>query len=190
MSKVRKIIINHLLSHNDWMQSKLVFYKNKTINISISEYEFFFKIQDNGQLEIVDRPEKVDCTIKLTMNELINQFINGKNRKISIEGDLELAKEISEILKQIEWDIEEDLSKYIGDIPAVHSTRLIKKFFNSSKNNINNLSSSLFEYWEEENKILAKKNHVDNFNSEVDKIAEDTDRLEARINTITNKIKS
>ena len=71
MSKVRKIIINHLLSQNDWMQSKLVFYKNKTINISISEYEFFFKIQDNGQLEIVDRPEKVDCTIKLTMNELI-----------------------------------------------------------------------------------------------------------------------
>ena len=60
----------------------------------------------------------------------------------------------------------------------------------TSKNNLNSLTGSIFEYWEEENKILAKKNHVSNFNSEVDQIVEDVDRLEAKINIMINKIKT
>ena len=190
MSKIKKIIVNHLLSQNDWMQSKLFVHKNKTITISISDFETHFEIENNGQLKTSNKKKKVDCIIKLTINDFINQIINNKQGKISIEGDLELAKEVSEILKQIEWDIEEDLSKYIGDIPAIHTTRLIKKFLQTSKNNLNSLTGSIFEYWEEENKILAKKNHVSNFNSEVDQIVEDVDRLEAKINIMINKIKT
>ena len=189
-SKIKKIIINHLLSQNDWMQSKLIAHKNKTITIAISNFEIHFEVKNNGQLKTIDKKKKVDCIIKLSINDFISQIINNNKGKISIEGDLELAKEVSEILKQIEWDIEEDLSKYIGDIPAIHTTRLIKKILHTGKNNINNLTGSLLEYWEEENKILAKKNHVSKFNYEVDQIVEDVDRLEAKINMIINKIKS
>ena len=190
ISKIKKIIINHLLSQNDWMQSKLIAHKNKTITIAISNFEIHFEVKNNGQLKTIDKKKKVDCIIKLSINDFISQIINNNKGKISIEGDLELAKEVSEILKQIEWDIEEDLSKYIGDIPAIHTTRLIKKILHTGKNNINNLTGSLLEYWEEENKILAKKNHVSKFNYEVDQIVEDVDRLEAKINMIINKIKS
>ena len=182
--------MNHLLSQNDWMQSKLIAHKNKAITISISNFEIHFEIENNGQLKTIDKKKKIDCIIKLSINDFISQIINNNKGKISIEGDLELAKEVSEILKQIEWDIEEDLSKYIGDIPAIHTTRLIKKILHTGKNNINNLTGSLLEYWEEENKILAKKNHVSKFNYEVDQIVEDVDRLEAKINMIINKIKS
>jgi len=190
ISKIKKIIVNHLLSQNDWMQSKLIAHKNKAITISISNFEIHFEIENTGQLKTIDKKKKIDCIIKLSINDFISQIINNNKGKISIEGDLELAKEVSEILKQIEWDIEEDLSKYIGDIPARHTTRLIKKILHASKNNINNLTGSLLEYWEEENKILAKKNHVSKFNYEVDQIVEDVDRLEAKINMIINKIKS
>ena len=190
ISKIKKIIVNHLLSQNDWMQSKLIAHKNKTITISISNFEIHFEIKNNGQLKTIDKKKKVDCIIKLSINDFISQIINNNKGKISIEGDLELAKEVSEILKQIEWDIEEDLSKYIGDIPAIHTTKLIKKILQTGKNNINNLTGSLLEYWQEENKILAKKNHVSKFNSQVDQIVEDVDRLEAKINIIINKIKS
>ena len=190
ISKIKKIIVNHLLSQNDWMQSKLIAHKNKAITISISNFEIHFEIENNGQLKTIDKKKKIDCIIKLSINDFISQIVNNNKGKISIEGDLELAKEVSEILKQIEWDIEEDLSKYIGDIPAIHTTRLIKKILHTSKNNINNLTGSLLEYWEEENKILAKKNHVSKFNYEVDQIVEDVDRLEAKINMIINKIKS
>ena len=65
------------------------------------------------------------------------------------------------MLKKIEWDVEEDLSKYIGDIPAIHATRFLKKVVNTSQKNINNLTGALIEYWQEENPILAKKRSIE-----------------------------
>tara|TARA_B100000795_G_C22643622_1_gene377476 strand:+ start:160 stop:735 length:576 start_codon:yes stop_codon:yes gene_type:complete len=186
-NKIKKIILNHLLSQNDWMQSRLINHKNKVIVIEISEFKLILKIDENGLLQSLNESEEIDCIIKLTVNDLINQVINNNNGNISIEGDLELANEVSQVLKKIEWDFEEDLSRYIGDIPAIQTTKILKKIVASSKKNINNITGTLLEYWQEENKILTKKRNVEIFYSEVDKIVEDTERLEARIKIMREK---
>ena len=187
--KIKKIILNHLLSQNDWMQSKLVNYKGKIVVIEISGFKLVLKVDENGLLQSINNSEKFDCFIKLTVNDFINQLINNNTGNISIEGDLELANEVSQVLKKIEWDVEEDLSSYIGDIPAIKTTKILKKVITSSQKNIKNITGALIEYWQEENKILTKKRHVEIFNSEVDKIVEDTERLEAKIKKIVEKIR-
>jgi len=185
--KIKKIILNHLLSQNDWMQSKLINHKNKVIVIEISGFKLILRIDKNGLLQSLNESEKNDCIIKLTVNDFINQLINNNNGNISIEGDLELANQVSQVLKKIEWDVEEDLSRYIGDIPAIQTTMILKKIVASSQKNIKNITGALLEYWQEENKILTKKRNVEIFYSEVDKIVEDTERLEARIKIILEK---
>ena len=181
IQKIKKIILDHLLSQNDWMQSKLVDHKNKIIIIKISDLKLILKVDENGLLHSLNEAEKFDCIIKLTVNSFISQLINNNNSNISIEGDLELANQVAQVLKKIEWDIEEDLSKYIGDIPAIKTTKILKKVVTKGQKNIGNITGALLEYWQEENKILTKKRNVEIFNSEVDKIVEDTERLEARI---------
>jgi ubiquinone biosynthesis protein UbiJ len=181
IQKIKKIILDHLLSQNDWMQSKLVEHKNKIIIIKISDLKLILKVDENGLLHSLNEAEKFDCIIKLTVNSFISQLINNNNNNISIEGDLELANQVAQVLKKIEWDIEEDLSKYIGDIPAIKTTKILKKVVTKGQKNIGNITGALLEYWQEENKILTKKRNVEIFNSEVDKIVEDTERLEARI---------
>ena len=181
IQKIKKIILDHLLSQNDWMQSKLVDHKNKIIIIKISDLKLILKVDENGLLHSLNEAEKFDCIIKLTVNSFISQLINNNNSNISIEGDLELANQVAQVLKKIEWDIEEDLSKYIGDIPAIQTTKILKKVVARGQKNIGNITGALLEYWQEENKILTKKRNVEIFNSEVDKIVEDTERLEARI---------
>ena len=181
IQKIKKIILDHLLSQNDWMQSKLVDHKNKIIIIKISNLKLILKVDENGLLHSLNEAEKFDCIIKLTVNSFFSQLINNNNSNISIEGDLELANQVAQVLKKIEWDIEEDLSKYIGDIPAIKTTKILKKVVTKGQKNIGNITGALLEYWQEENKILTKKRNVEIFNSEVDKIVEDTERLEARI---------
>ena len=181
IQKIKKIILDHLLSQNDWMQSKLVDHKNKIIIIKISNLKLILKVDENGLLHSLNEAEKFDCIIKLTVNSFISQLINNNNSNISIEGDLELANQVAQVLKKIEWDIEEDLSKYIGDIPAIKTTKILKKVVTKGQKNIGHITGALLEYWQEENKILTKKRNVEIFNSEVDKIVEDTERLEARI---------
>ena len=188
IQKIKKIILDHLLSQNDWMQSKLVEHKNKIIIIKISDLKLILKVDENGLLHSLNEAEKFDCIIKLTVNSFISQLINNNNSNISIEGDLELANQVAQVLKKIEWDIEEDLSKYIGDIPAIKTTKILKKVVTKGQKNIGNITGALLEYWQEENKILTKKINVEIFNSEVDKIVEDTERLEARIKIMVEKI--
>ena len=188
IQKIKKIILDHLLSQNDWMQSKLVEHKNKIIIIKISDLKLILKVDENGLLHSLNEAEKFDCIIKLTVNSFISQLINNNNSNISIEGDLELANQVAQVLKKIEWDIEEDLSKYIGDIPAIQTTKILKKVVARGQKNIGNITGALLEYWQEENKILTKKINVEIFNSEVDKIVEDTERLEARIKIMVEKI--
>lgn len=184
INKIKKIIGNHLLSQNDWMQSDLINHKNKIVIIEISGFKTIFKVKEDGQVEMINDSKDYDCKIKLTINDLIGQLVNNKNGKISIEGDIELANKISQVLRKIEWDLEEDLAKYIGDIPAIHTTKALKKIKNTTKENIKTLTSSLIEYWQEENKILAKTRDVEMFNKKIDTIVEDTERVEARINNI------
>ena len=185
--KIKKIILNHLLSQNDWMQSKLVNHKDKIVVIEISGFKLVLRVDENGLLQSINNSENFDCFIKLTANDFINQLINNNNGNISIEGDLELANQVSQVLKEIEWDVEEDLSRYIGDIPAIQTTKILKKVITSSQKNIENITGALLEYWQEENKILTKKRNVEIFYSEVDKIVEDTERLEARIEIMIEK---
>jgi ubiquinone biosynthesis accessory factor UbiJ len=187
--KIKKNIANHLLLQNDWMQSELVDHKNKIIVIEISGFKITFKVKDDGQLEMIDEDKRYDCEISLTVNDFVGQLINDKNGKISIKGDIELANKISQILKKIEWDIEEDLAKYIGDVPAIQTTKILKKIKNTGKKNLQDLTGSLVEFWQEENQILAKKRDVEKLNNNIDIIGEDTERLEARIKNITEKRK-
>ena len=185
--KIKKIILNHLLSQNDWMQSKLVNHKDKIVVIEISGFKLVLRVDENGLLQSINNSENFDCFIKLTANDFINQLINNNNGNISIKGDLELANQVSQVLKKIEWDVEEDLSRYIGDIPAIQTTKILKQVITSSQKNIKNITGALLEYWQEENKILTKKRNVEIFYSEVDKIFEDTERLEARIKIMIEK---
>ena len=184
INKIKKIIGNHLLSQNDWMQSDLINHKNKIVIIEISGFKTIFKVKEDGQVEMINDSKDYDCKIKLTINDLIGQLVNNKNGKINIEGDIELANKISQVLRKIEWDLEEDLAKYIGDIPAIRTTKALKKIKNTTKENIKTLTSSLIEYWQEENKILAKTRDVEMYNKKIDTIVEDTERVEARINNI------
>ena len=189
IQNIKKIILDHLLSQNDWMKTKLIDHKNKVVVIEISGLKLIFKIDENGLLHSVSESEKFDCIIKLTVNDFITQLTTKNNSNVSIKGDLELANQISQVLRKIEWDIEDDLSKYIGDIPAIQTTKVLKKIITNSQKNLGNITGALLEYWQEENKILTKKRNIEIFNSEVDKIVEDTERLEAKINIIIEKIK-
>ena len=110
-------------------------HKNKVVVIEISGLKIILKI--DGMDHILKlRSEEFDCIIKLTVNDFINQLINKNNGNISIKGDLELANQVSQVLKKIEWDVEEDLSKYIGDIPAIQATKVLKKIVTTSQKNI------------------------------------------------------
>jgi ubiquinone biosynthesis protein UbiJ len=105
----------------------------------------------------------------------------NKKAYIQIKGDINFATMISNALKDIEWDYEDDLSKIIGDIPAYQLVKLGKKISQSTKETSFNIADTFREYWIEEKPLIAKKRLVEQFNKEVDSLRFDVDRLEQRL---------
>jgi ubiquinone biosynthesis protein UbiJ len=189
MQSIKNKIINHILDQNDWANTKLKRFKGKSIQIQISDIEINFLVKNDGKIVSIEKCDKPETVIKMTIKTLIDLMINKKMEDISITGDIEFAKNITDTIKKMQWDIEEDLSKLIGDLPAVGLIRIGKSIMNNTRNNVISFGETLKEYWQEENQILAKKRHIDKFINQVDIIAEDTDRLEAKINIIQSEQK-
>ena len=141
----------------------------------------YFSVNKKGLLEYIGQVKNPDASISMPIKSLINQILHKENKNIAIKGDIDLAKEVSEILKKIKWDVEEDLSKIIGDVAA-------NRVFNESKKITINIAEAFKEYWEEEKPLIAKKNRVHQFLAEIDNISEDVERIEAKINSLALKI--
>lgn len=188
MDKLRRLVLNHVLFQNDWMSSRLKKFHNKTILIKISELSMYFKVNKLGLLELISQVKDPDASISMPIKSFVNQIINNENKDITIKGDIDLAKEASEILKKVKWDIEEDLSKIIGDVAANRLGIIGGKFLNESKKVTLSIAETFKEYWEEEKPLIAKKTRVHQFLAEIDNISEDVERIEAKINYIALKI--
>ena len=101
MEKLRKIILNHVLSQNDWMSTRLKKFHNKTILIKISELSIYFSVNKKGLLEHISHVKNPDASISMPIKSLINQILHKENKDITIKGDIDLAQAVSEILKKI-----------------------------------------------------------------------------------------
>ena len=183
ITKLKIILINHLLNQNDWMQSKLKPYSGMIIQLEIDALLLKFAVDNKGQLSANSSEISPDACIQMTIKSLIELITQKKRNGITVKGNLDLANDFSKVIEALEWDIEEDLSHVIGDIPATEITKISKRLLKDTKNNIRNLAENFIEYWQEENKILSKNHDLDIFNGHVDELAEDVDRVEAKINS-------
>ena len=101
--------------------------------------------------------------------------------QIAVSGDTHLATELAKVLSNMVWDYEDDLSKLVGDLPAMKLSQLGRETVANMKQSSIQLAEMLSEYWQEEKPIIAKKRHVEQFNSDVDKLRSDAARLEKRL---------
>ena len=49
---------------------------------------------------------------------LAQAALRGDKPSIRIEGDVQLAAEINWLVDHVRWDVEEDLARVVGDVPA------------------------------------------------------------------------
>ena len=74
-------------------------------------------------MEWVPSSESSKPDLILQVNEtspfvLAKSVLQGDKPPIRIEGDVQLAAEVNWLIDHVRWDVEEDLSRIIGDAPA------------------------------------------------------------------------
>lgn len=183
-------VLQHLMQQNSWTAPLLQPYANHTLRIDFKVAQTTLTILDNGQLAMAADSAEADATLHLPPS-LVMRLLRKDPLAISLikmDGDAGLGSEIGKILAQVRWDVEDDLSKLVGDVAAYQIVQLAQSRVQNIGSQARNLGEMLIEYWQEEHPLLAKKQAVDTFNQAVDTLREDTDRLQQRIQRLLNQV--
>lgn len=106
---------------------------------------------------------------------------------IRIEGDMGLGNHFSQILREVDIDWEELLSRAVGDIVAHQMGQLARDAQGWLSDSHHAMRLNTQEYLQEEVRILPAEAEVRHFLDEIDALRMDTDRLTARIQRLEDK---
>jgi len=137
---------------------------------------------------------KADVLIKGTPTNFIMMLASSKQGNASLPtdmqviGDIGLAQRFQAIMQNIEIDLEEPLSKWLGDSVAYQLGKFIRSTGHLATNTGKTLAMDMSEYLRFEIHMLPDDLLVEEFCKEVDVLREDVDRLSQQIKRLKVKI--
>lgn len=164
------------------LQGKLI-----CLHISNPDLKLYFLPTADNVRVTTEYDAEPDVTIHgsaLALMRLSNAEDTGKavlEQGIKIDGDMGLGNRFSDILRDIDVDWEELLSRVVGDVVAHqmgHLARTTKGWLDDSAHA---MRLNTQEYLQEEARLLPAEAEIRQFLDEVDTLRMDVDRLEARI---------
>jgi len=103
---------------------------------------------------------------------------------VTIRGDAEAAQKFRELAMLLKPDVEEELSKLIGDTPAHQALRFVRGLAGAGRRAATTSVRNAAEYLAHESRDLVPRAEAEDFYRGVERLREDLDRLEARAQLI------
>ena len=107
-----------------------------------------------------------------------------RDGSVKISGDTQIASEFRELIRFAQPDLEEELSRLVGDAIAHRLGKMTKDFRGWAQRARNSLARSTVEYFQEESRDLPAPAEVQEFCQQVDRLANAVARAEARLNQL------
>jgi len=115
------LFLNHVLMQEQEAQNRLLRKKGSVIHIRWGIFALDLLVTSAGLLDRAGPGAKPDLLLAVVAESpgvVLQSVLAGKAPPVKIEGDVQLAAEIGWLADNLSWDVEEDLSRLIGDAPA------------------------------------------------------------------------
>ena len=115
------LMLNHVLQQEPEAQERIRRHKGSVVLTKWRDFEIHLVATPAGLLDLADTGARPDLVLTLTQSsplDLARATARGDKPAVRIQGDVQLAAEINWLVDHVRWDIEEDLSRVIGDAPA------------------------------------------------------------------------
>jgi len=107
-----------------------------------------------------------------------------RDGEVRMTGDTDVANQFRDLLHMARPDLEEELSKLVGDPLAHQLGNLARGVAEWGSRAATSVSRSVGEYLTEERRTLPTRTEVEEFYRDVDALANDVERAEARLNRL------
>ena len=175
--------INHVLRSSPLALERLRRHAGRTVAFHVGPATLAFTIQATGEVTsaLPTAARDLDVRISPFLLPRLAAKEDAAYGEIDMQGDPELAKEVSFLARHLSWDAEEDLAHVIGDIPAHRIASATRSMRDWSRDATLRVAQGASEYWTEEQPLIASRVKVESFVRGVSEFLEDLDRLEKRV---------
>jgi len=185
-------LLNHLINQNSWARVQLRPFAGRAVRFVIPPISATITVLEDGGLAMAGETAAPEATATVPFSVALRLLAGDEaaHTLITLEGDTELAAALAKVLRNIQWEYEEDLSHLIGDAAAHQVGEFGRKAASEAKHQTLNVAQMFSEYWQEEQPLIAKKRHVENFLKEIDALREDVERFEKRLEKLSEASKT
>jgi ubiquinone biosynthesis protein UbiJ len=103
---------------------------------------------------------------------------------IEVDGDAEIAQAFHELLHAARPELEEELSRHVGDVAARQVGNVLRTVSGWSSRTASTFADNVSEFLQEESRDLVSRTEGEEFNAAVDELREAVDRIAARIDLL------
>ncbi len=115
------LFLNHVLMQEKEAQNRLLRKKGSVVHLRWGLFALDLVITPAGLVDRAIPGAKLDLLLAVAGDSpavVLQAVLGGKAPPVKIEGDVQLAAELGWLADNVRWDVEEDLSRLIGDVPA------------------------------------------------------------------------
>jgi len=144
-----------------------------------------FTILEDGRLSPgAAAPPRVTLQFELSPNlalDFLRDGSAGAMRRVRIEGDAALATAIAGLARQLRWDVEEDLSRVIGDLAAHRVGETVRSAAAGGLDLMDRARTTTLQWLIHDDGALVGRTALESFREDLRRLRDDVERLAKRV---------
>ena len=127
------LLLNHILMQEPEATARLARLKGRVVRAQWRTLSMTLAATPAGLLELAASHKAADLSLVVTDDSpvsLVQTVIAGGKPPIKIEGDVQLAAEVQWLTQNVQWDLEGDLARIVGNVPAHHMANAMRDLRN------------------------------------------------------------
>ncbi len=178
---------NRVLSDYPAARHRLRAHDGKVVAAQAGPAAMRMRVTADGEMELVGNAgtPTPDADVSLTVPlSLLPRLVNKDESalaQIVFTGDAELAATLSDIARNVEWDVEADLSRVVGDVAAHRIVESAQRARAWQTDAGQRFTANVAEYLTEERQAFIVTRELENLARQNETLRDDIARLDARV---------
>ncbi len=140
------LLLNHVVMQEPEAQNRLARQKERVVLARWRHFEMRLQVTPAGLFDLAEAGHVPDLTITVEEQSpwaMAQSAMKGDKPTVRIEGDVQLAAEINWMADHLRWDVEEDLARVIGDVPAHTIARGVRGIADAARSVVNKVAPAM-----------------------------------------------
>jgi ubiquinone biosynthesis protein UbiJ len=175
-------VLNRMLGREAWAREKLAPFAGRVVRFEASPFAMQWAVTDAGALTPSSEGDPA-VTIGLALSSLPFALLDppAATREVRLQGDAEFAQSLSFVLQNLRPELEEELSRFVGDAAATRIVGFLRLSAAHWRQLAERMLDNAAHYVVTENPMVVARDEVASFVQDVARLRDDVARLEKRI---------